>query len=200
MRLVIARYFAAEQDTVHELTAKHELAVGRFGSVCGGTQPGTTVILVDMVERPRKGYQNRRLNARIKALEPGDDDPGSDEERIVLKGCLALIDAESEARQGCQRRHKRSLEREVACPLRNPDESLRLRLLVVEDKWIANIRVEVQERRTANWRNVLCCAGTRHCRSRYEPIRCLNLTARKSQERIRRESRNSTYANDGDGF
>ena len=93
-RLVIARYFAAEQTEIYEMTTRLAVATSdleEFVEEHSGDDGHLDAMIGD------KGKVTKsRLNARIKILA-GDDDPDSDEERRVLKQCLALIDSEAKA-------------------------------------------------------------------------------------------------------
>ena len=138
-RLVIARYFAAEQAEIDELTTKLAVATSDlegFVEEHSGDDGQLDAMIGD------KGrVAESRLNARIKVLA-GDDDPDSDWERRVLKQCWALIDSEVKASKAVKEAQD-LLDRMVLARYGTLTEA-EIKALVVDDKWLADIKAEVQ--------------------------------------------------------
>ena len=138
-RLVIARYFAAEQAEIYEMITRLAVATSdleQFVEEHAGDDGHLDAMIGD------KGKVTKsRLNARIKALV-GDDDPDSDEERRVLKQCLTLIDSAAKANNAVREAQDR-LDRMVLARYWGLTES-ETKALVVDDKWLADIKAEVQ--------------------------------------------------------
>ena len=138
-RLIIVRYFATAKAAVHELTANHEMTTSNLETFVE-EHTGDDGHLVDMIGDKGKVTKSR-LNARIKVLA-GDDDPGSDEERRVLKQCLAFIDSEAKASKAVKEAQDR-LDRMVLARYGSLTVA-EIKALVVGDKWLADIQAEVQ--------------------------------------------------------
>ena len=138
-RLIITRYFGAEQAEIYELTTRLAVATSdleEFVEEHSGDDGHLDAMIGD------KGKVTKsRLNARIKVLA-GDNDPDSDEEHYVLKQCLALIDSEAEASKAVKEAQDR-LDRMVLARYGSLMES-EAKALVVDDKWLADIEAEVQ--------------------------------------------------------
>ena len=139
LRIIIARYFVAEQAAAHELAGNHEQATSNL-ETCVEEHTGDGGHLVDMIGDKGKVTKSR-LNARLKVLT-GDDDPDSDEERRVLKQCLALMDSEAKARKAVNEAQDR-LDRMVLARYGSLTEA-EIKDLVVDDKWLADIQAGVQ--------------------------------------------------------
>ena len=138
-RLVIARYFAAEQAEIDELTTKLAVATSDldwFVEEHSGDDGHLDAMIGD------KGRVTKSLlNARIKVLA-GDDDPDSDWERRVLKQCWALIDSEAKASKAVKKAQD-LLDRMVLARYGSLTEA-EIKALVVDYKWLADIKAEVQ--------------------------------------------------------
>ena len=138
-RLVIARYFVVEQADIYEMTTRLTVAtidLEEFVEEHSGDDGHLNAMIGD------KGKVTKsRLNARIKDLA-GDDDPDSDEEGRVLKQCLVLIESEAKASKAVREAQDR-LDRMVLARYGSLTEP-ETKALVVDDKWLADIKAEVQ--------------------------------------------------------
>ena len=138
-RLVIARYFAAEQADIDELTTQLAVATNDLESFIeehSGDDGHLEAMIGD------KGRVTKsRLNARIRVLA-GDDDPDSHEERRVLNQCRALIDSETKANNAVKEAQD-LLDRMVLVRYETLTEG-EIKALVIDDKWLADIQAEVR--------------------------------------------------------
>ena len=136
--LVVARYFAADENTIETLQVKRDTAAREIEEFVE-EHTGEEGLLDDAVND--KGKLTRpSVTARLKAIRV---DPDSDAQREALQRCVVLIEAESKA----SREAKAALDAQVLTRYATLSES-EIKSLVVEDKWLANIRgaieVEVQ--------------------------------------------------------
>ena len=136
--LIVGRYFADERAAIVRLTAKHEMAVGQIGAFVA-EHGGEDGLVEDLLNDQGK-ITKKALNARFRDLAAGEDE--DDEEEIqVLKRCLALIDAESEASNAVKAACT-SLDQKVLQRYGTLTEA-EIKSLVVEDKWISSIRAQI---------------------------------------------------------
>ena len=137
--LVVARYFAAEQAAIEVLQVNYETTVREWEEFVE-EHTGEDSLLEGAVNDDGK-INKVGVKNRLKAISD-DDDPEGDEEREVLACCLALIEAESEAAKAVKEA-RAALDQQVLAryaPL-TKDE---IKTLVVEDKWFASIRAEIE--------------------------------------------------------
>ena len=138
--LVIARYFAAERAAIEELTTKHELSVNQLEEFVA-EHSGEEGLLEELLNDKGK-ITKTVVNARLKTLEPDEDEAALDDIRL-LKGCLSLIGVESEAlkavKEAQAKLDQKLLDRYGTLKVAE------IKLLVVEDKWLADIQTAVEE-------------------------------------------------------
>ena len=137
--LVVGRYFAAEQAAIEVLQVNYETTV-REREEFVEEHTGEDSLLEDAVNDDGK-INKVGVKNRLKAISD-DDDPESNEERKVLTRCLALIEAESEAAKAVKEARD-ALDQQVLARYATltKDET---KTLVVEDKWFASIRTEIE--------------------------------------------------------
>ena len=136
--LIVGRYFAAERVAIVALTTKHEMAVGQLATFVE-EHSGEYGLIDDLLNDQGK-ITKKALNARLKNLTAGDDEDDK-EEAEVLKRCLALINAESEASNAVKAACT-SLDQKVLQRYGTLTEA-EIKSLVVEDKWISSIRAQI---------------------------------------------------------
>ena len=142
-RLIVARWFTAEQAHIVTLQAAREAAAHELEefveeqSAAAGSEEGP---LADAAND--KGKVTRAsVKARLRAIEE-EAGPHGDEERDVLERCLALIDTESRAGSAV-REAQTALDRKVLDRYATLTEK-RIKTLVVDDKWLAGIRAAIE--------------------------------------------------------
>ena len=135
--LVVARYFAADQNTIETLQVKRDTAARELEEFVE-EHTGEEGLLEDAVND--KGKLTRpTVTARLKAIRV---DPDSDNEREALQRCVVLIEAESKASKAIKEAHA-ALDAQVLTRYATLSES-EIKSLVVEDKWLANIRAAIE--------------------------------------------------------
>ena len=137
-RLIIARYFAADQAAIDDLEAARE-AVAREIEEIQEEHGGEDGLLAEA--RNDKGSVTKAsLKARLAAAKAeGADDPA---EIPLLKKALALIDQESDASRKVKDATK-ALGAKVAAKYAQLTEA-EIKTLVVDDKWLTAIAAAVQ--------------------------------------------------------
>ena len=138
--LVAARYFSRERAVVDELRRRHEGAAGDLAAfVDEHTGEGG---LLEGIPNDRGKVTRGAVHGRIGAIQD-EDDPESVEEREALARCLALLQDESALAKTVRtvqaRLDEQILERYAA--LTEPE----IKTLVVEDKWLASIRMAIED-------------------------------------------------------
>ena len=137
--LVVARYFAAEQAAIEVLQVNYETTV-REREEFVEEHTGEDSLLEDAVNDDGK-INKVGVKNRLKAISD-DDDPESDEEREVLTCCLALIESESEAAKAAKEA-RAALDQQMLARYATLTKD-EIKTLVVEDKWFASIRAEIE--------------------------------------------------------
>ena len=137
--LVVVRYFAAEQAAIEVLQVNYETTV-REREEFVEEHTGEDSLLEDAVNDDGK-INKVGVKNRLKAISD-DDDLESGEEREVLTRCLALIEAESEAAK-VVKDAQAALDQQVQARYVTLTED-EIKTLVVEDKWFASIRAEIE--------------------------------------------------------
>ena len=138
--LVIARYFDAERQVIEALQGKHEAAgreLDEYVEEHGGEDGLLEGVLNDKGKVTKSDVQSR-----LKAIRKNSE-PDSDAERDVLSHCLTLIEAESKAAKAVKS-VQTDLDEEVLARYGVFTEA-EIKTLVIEDKWLAGIRVAVEE-------------------------------------------------------
>jgi type I restriction enzyme M protein len=134
--LVVARWFAMERAAIEILKARQD-AGARALEAFVEEHTGDEGVLADAANEQGKITKSGAKD-RLKAIER---EPESDEERDALKRCLALIDAESEASKAVGEA-RAVLDEKLLARYAKLTEA-EIKLLVVEDKWLANLRAAI---------------------------------------------------------
>ena len=137
--LIVARYFANEQAVVDSLQVKQETASRELEEFVE-EHTGEDGLLEDALNDKGK-ITKAGVNGQLKAIQH-DGEPESDEERDALTRCLALIEAESKAGKAV-REARAALDQQVLSRYATLTE-IKIKTLVVEDKWFANIQNTVE--------------------------------------------------------
>ena len=137
--LVVARYFAAEQAAIEVLQVNYETTV-REREEFVEEHAGEDSLLEDAVNDDGK-INKVGMKNRLKAISD-DDGSESGEERKVLTRCLALIEAEAEAAKAAKEA-RAALDQQVLARYATLTKD-EIKTLVVEDKWFASIRAEIE--------------------------------------------------------
>ena len=134
--LVVERFFSKERDAVEALQAGKEIAARELEEFVE-EHTGEEGLLEDADDdgKVTKGSVRDRLKA-IKG------EPESDEERDALTRCLSLINAEAEAGKAVKEAQA-ALDQEVLFHYGTLPET-EIKTLVVEDKWFASIRANIE--------------------------------------------------------
>ena len=135
--LIVARYFADEQAMIEALQAGQEAAARELEEFVE-EHTGEEGLLEDAIND--KGKITRSgVTARLKAIRY---EPESDEERDALKHCRTLIEAETQAARAVKEAQAR-LDEQVLVHYAKLTEA-EIKLLVVENKWFADIRTAIE--------------------------------------------------------
>ncbi len=135
--LLIARYFATEQEAIEKLEADRD-AITRQMEELDEEHGGEDGLLFEA--KTEKGKLTKvSVNARLKDIKHDQD---AAEEHKALEAYLALIEKESAANKQVKDAQK-ALEAKVAAkyPKLTEDE---IKTLVVDDKWLATLAAAVQ--------------------------------------------------------
>ncbi len=135
--LIVARYFADEQAMIEALQAGQEAATRELEEFVE-EHTGEEGLLGEAVNDKGK-ITKSGVTARLKAIRYELE---SDEERDALKHCRTLIEAETQAARAVKEAQAR-LDEQVLTHYAKLTEA-EIKLLVVEDKWFADIRVAIK--------------------------------------------------------
>ncbi len=135
--LIVARYFAAEQAAIGALQTTQETAARELEEFVE-EHTGEEGLLGDAANDKGKVTKSG-VKDRIKTIR---NEPESDEERDALKHCQTLIEAEAEAARAVKVAQAR-LDQQVLALYATLTEA-EIKTLVVEDKWFASIRADIQ--------------------------------------------------------
>jgi len=139
--LIVARYFAREQEAIDDLLAKAESVATRIAELeeeHAGDEGAFAEARTDAPEGKEGKVTKPLVTARLKLL---DDDKDSAEEAAVLREWLALTAREAELRKALR---EAEAELDMNCFLQYPKLSeAEIKTLVVEDKWLAALDREV---------------------------------------------------------
>ena len=137
--LIVARYFATEQDAIEMLAAKQATAVSALEEYIE-EHTGEDGLLADAVN-DSGNITASSVKARLKALAPDMLTPheiqDNDDEQDALEHCLSLLDAKSKADKAVKEAQL-ALDEQVLAhyAMLTEDE---IKVLVVADKWFASI-------------------------------------------------------------
>ena len=139
--LIIARYFAAEQDAIEMLQAQQETAAQTLEEYTE-EHTGENGLLADTVN-DSGNITASSVKARLKALTPDlttlhETEEDNDDEQDVLEHCLSLLDAKSKADKAVKEAQL-ALNEQVLTHYTTLTED-DIKTLVVEDKWLASVQ------------------------------------------------------------
>lgn len=139
--LIVARYFAAEQEVIEMLEAKQETAVSELEAYIE-EHTSEDGLLADALN-DKGNITASSVKARLKALAPDlttlhETQDDNDDERDTLEHCLSLIDAKSKADKAVKDAQL-VLDEQVLVRYATLTETA-IKTLVVKDKWVASIR------------------------------------------------------------
>ena len=142
--LIVARYFADEQDAIDMLEAKQVTAVSELEEYIG-EHTGEDGLLADAVN-DKGNITASSVKARLKALTPDlithHETQDDDDEQDALEHCLSLLDAKSKADK-VVKDAQLALDTQVLAHYATLTEG-EIKTLVVEDKWITSIQVAIE--------------------------------------------------------
>ena len=131
--LIVARYFADEQDAIETLQAKQAAAENELAEFVEA-HTGEEGLLVDALN-DKGNITVGGVKARLKASH---GEPDSKEEREVLTSCALLIDAVSKMSRAVKKEQE-ALDGQVLAHYATLAED-EIKMLVVADKWVASIQ------------------------------------------------------------
>ena len=135
--LIIARYFAADQQHIETLEAARE-AITRQMEELDEEHGGEDGLLED-ARNDRGKITRTTIKTRLKDIL---DDPDAQDERIILNAYLDLLDREAEASRKIKEAQK-ALAEKVAAKYKTLNED-EVKTLVVDDKWLATLINDIQ--------------------------------------------------------
>ena len=135
--LIVARYFAYEQDAIEMLQTKQSTAESGLAEYIE-EHTGEDGLLVDAVNDSGK-ITASSVKERLKATQSEQD---SKEEREVLTSCALLIDAVSKASRTVKKEQE-ALDQQVLAHYATLTEA-EIKELVIDDKWVASIQSAIE--------------------------------------------------------
>ena len=136
--LIVARYFADEQDAIEILQAKQAVAESELEEYIE-EHTGEDGLLADAINDSGNITANS-VRARLTATQ---DEPDSREERDALTSCALLIDAMSKVSRAAKKEQE-ALDQQVLKHYATLTEA-KIKTLVVEDKWIATLQARIAD-------------------------------------------------------
>ena len=137
--LIVARYFAEEQNAIEMLQAKQETAVQTLEEYIE-EHAGEDGLLADAVN-DSGNITAGGVKERLKALTTLHETQDNEDERDALKHCLSLLDAKSKADKAVKEAQL-ALDKQVLAHYATLTED-EIKTLVVEDKWFASIHASI---------------------------------------------------------
>ena len=134
--LIVARYFAAEQNAIEKLRAKQTAAESELEAFVE-EHTGEEGLLVDAVN-DKGNVTASSVKERLKASQRG---PDGKEEWEVLTSCVLLIDAVSKVSKAVKKEQE-ALDQQVLARYETLTEA-EIKGLVVEDKWASTIQAAI---------------------------------------------------------
>ena len=142
--LIVARYFAEEQDAIETLEAQQATAVSVLEEYIE-EHTGEGGLLADATN-DKGSVTKSSVNARLKAGTPDlmilRETQDNDEERDALEHCLSLIDTKSKADKTVKDAQL-ALNEQVLAHYATLTES-EIKVLVVTDKWFASVHAAIE--------------------------------------------------------
>ena len=136
--LIVARYFAAEQEALDMLGAEQENAKSAFEDFVE-EHTGDEGLLLDVLN-DKGNITASSLKERLKASQYKLD---SEEEREILTSCALLIDAVSTVSKAVKKEQE-TLDQQVMEHYATLTEA-EIKTLVIEDKWVASIQSAIKD-------------------------------------------------------
>ena len=134
--LIVARYFAAEQNAIEKLRAKQAAAESELEAFVE-EHTGEDGLLMDAVN-DKGNVTASSVKERLKASQRG---PDGKEEWEVLTSCVLLIDAVSKVSKAVKKEQE-ALDQQVLARYETLTEA-EIKGLVVEDKWTSTIQAAI---------------------------------------------------------
>ncbi len=142
--LIVARYFAAEQDAIEMLEGKQATAVSELEAYIE-EHTGEDGLLTDALN-DKGNITASSVKARLKALTPDlttfHETQDNDDERDALEHCQSLLEAKSKAEKAVKDAQL-ALDEQVLARYATLTEA-EIKTLVVEDKWVASIQLAIE--------------------------------------------------------
>ena len=135
--LVVTRYFATEQHTIDALQAERDTAARKLEEFIE-EHTGEDGLLEGALNDKGK-LTKASATARLKAIR---DEPNNEDEREALQRYVAFVESESKASREVKMAQA-ALDAQVLARYATLSES-EIKSLVVEDKWLANIRAAIE--------------------------------------------------------
>ena len=134
--LIVARYFAEEQDAIAALQAEQATAVQTLEEYTE-EHTGEDGLLADALN-DSGNITAGNVKARLKTVQ---GDPDSKDEREALTSCALLIDAVSKVSKAVKKEQE-ALDQQVLARYATLTEN-EIKMLVVEDKWFTSIHAAI---------------------------------------------------------
>ena len=143
--LIVARYFADEQDAIEMLQTKQATAESELAEYIE-EHAGEDGLLAEATT-DKGSITKSSVQARLKALTPDlttlhETQDGNDDERDALAHCLSLLDVKSKADKAVKDAQL-DLDKQVLAHYAKLTED-EIKTLVVEDKWFASIQSAIE--------------------------------------------------------
>ena len=142
--LIVARYFAAERDTIEMLEAKHTTAVSEWEEYIE-EHTSEDGLLADATN-DKGSVTKSSVNERLKAITPDltmlRETQDNDEEQDALEHCLSLLEAKSKADKAIKDAQL-ALDTQVLAHYTTLTED-EIKVIVVADKWFASIHAAIE--------------------------------------------------------
>ncbi len=141
--LIVARYFADEQDVIEMLAAKQASAASALEAYIE-EHTGEDGLLADAVN-DKGNITASSVKERLKALTPDlimrGETQDNDDEQNALEQCLSLLDAKSKSEKAVKDAQL-ALDEQVLAHYATLTET-EIKALVVEDKWFASTHAAI---------------------------------------------------------
>ena len=142
--LIVARYFADEQDVIEMLAAKQATAASALEAYIE-EHTGEDGLLADAIN-DKGNITASSVKERLKALTPDlmmhRETQDNDDEGDALEQCLSLLDAKSKSEKAVKDAQQ-ALDEQVLAHYATLTEA-EIKTLVVEDKWFASIHAAIE--------------------------------------------------------